>query len=592
MRRQLILLLSFFAMLNTLSAQDSCLLLVEQKGDKEIENAIKRFPETEITRTEANQFLQEALVYLYERGFLTANYSEKKSGDTCLIDFQKGNPVYWANLDVSNVDAVFLNNAGYKKKDFEAHVFRYDEVTDLYKKMLRFAEENGYPFAVAGLKNIVWQDSSIAAELFFQKNYLIHFDTLIIKGNLSINANYLEQYTGILPRAIYNQSLINDLDSRLREIPFANQTRASQIEFSGNKAKVIVFLDEKKVSQFDFLIGVLPNNEITGRIIVTGEGKLNLENAFGAGEIFNLYFSKLESTSKQFTTSLTYPYLPKIPFGADGAFSLFLRDSTFLERTASLGLIYHFSGSNYLKAFTSFYNSTVLSIDTALILATKTLPATLDNSNTTYGLNWVLEHLDYKFNPQKGFDFIIGGSAGSKTIKRNNSITSLDDPFDPEFDFNSLYDSVDLKTLIINYNYNIRFFIPTFKRTTILLQARGGSIINDQVLENELFRLGGNALLRGFDEQSVLSSTYHILTAEYRFLFLQNSYAGVFFDGGYVEDKSALPVITDYPYGFGAGVSFETKAGIFGLSYALGSRRDNPILIKNAKIHFGYLNYF
>ncbi len=592
MFKQFVFLLFCISLLNELSAQDSCLLVIQNKDDKEIESAVKRFPENEITGTEASRFLQEALGYLYERGYLTANYSEKKSGDTCFIEFQKGKTVLWANLDVSNVDAVFLNNAGYKKKDFEGRIFRYNEVTDLYKKMLRFAEENGYPFAVAGLKNIIWQDSAISAELFFRKNYLIQFDTLIVKGNLSITANYLEQYTGIHPDAIYDQSLINGLDGRLREIPFANLTRPTQIEFSGNKAKVVVFLDEKKVSRFDFLIGVLPNNEITGRIIVTGEGKLNLENAFGAGEIFNLYFSKLESTSKQFTTSLTYPYLPKIPFGADGAFNLFLRDSTFLERSSSLGIIYHFSGSNYLKAFTSFYNSTILDFDTSFILITKTLPSTLDNSNTTYGLNWVLEHLDYKFNPLQGYDFSVGGSAGTKTIQKNNAITSLTDPFDPEFDFNSLYDSTDLKTLIVQYNYNFRVFIPTFKRNTLLLQARGGAIVNDQLLENELFRLGGNALLRGFDEQSVLASTYHILTAEYRFLFLQNSYAGVFFDGGYVEDKSAAPVIRDYPYGFGAGVSFETKAGIFGLSYALGSQQNNPVQIKNAKIHFGYLNYF
>ena len=592
MFKQLLLLLSCFSLLNLLSAQDSCLLMVQNFVDKEINAAVRRFPETEISTIEANEFLQDALGFLYEKGYLSASYSEKKSGDTCLIDFQKGKPVYWASLDVSNVDAVFLNNAGYKKKDFENHLFRYNEVTDLYKKMLDFAEENGYPFAVAGLTNIIWQDSSISAELFFRKNYLIHFDTLIIKGNLSINANYLEQYTGIHPDAVYDQLLINGLDGRLREIPFANLTRPTQIEFSGNKAKVVVFLDEKKVSRFDFLIGVLPNNEITGRLIVTGEGKLNLENAFGAGEIFNLYFSKLESSSKQFTTSLTYPYLPKIPFGADGSFNLFLRDSTFLERSSSLGIIYHFSGSNYLKAFTSFYNSTVLSFDTSLILITKTLPSTLDNSNITYGLNWVLEHLDYKFNPQKGFDFSLGGAAGTKTIQKNNAITSLNDPFDPEFDFNTLYDSIDLKTLIVNYNYNLRLFIPTFKRNTILLQARGAAIMNNQVLQNELFRLGGNALLRGFDEQSVLASTYHILTAEYRFLFLQNSFAGVFFDGGFVEDKSVVPVIKDYPYGFGTGVSFETKAGIFGLSYALGSRLNNPIQIKNAKIHFGYLNYF
>ena len=49
---------------------------------------------------------------------------------------------------------------------------------------------------------------------------------------------------------------------------------------------------------------------------------------------------------------------------------------------------------------------------------------------------------------------------------------------------------------------------------------------------------------------------------------------------------------SDFPFGIGAGINFETKAGIFGLNYALGSQNNNPLSIKNAKIHFGYVNYF
>ena len=52
-------------------------------------------------------------------------------------------------------------------------------------------------------------------------------------------------------------------------------------------------------------------------------------------------------------------------------------------------------------------------------------------------------------------------------------------------------------------------------------------------------------------------------------------------------DKIEIP-----PYGFGAGISFGTRAGVFSLSYALGSQRGNPILIRAAKIHFGFISLF
>jgi hypothetical protein len=204
----------------------------------------------------------------------------------------------------------------------------------------------------------------------------------------------------------------------------------------------------------------------------------------------------------------------------------------------------------------------------------------------------VNEQLDYKFNPRRGFDFLIGGSAGTKTIFENNTIISLQDPLEPDYDFASLYDSIDLKTLIIQYQYKGRVFLPLFKKSTLLLQATGAAIINEHLLQNELLRIGGNSIMRGFDEQSVTASSYHILTTEYRFLFLPNSFAAIFVDGGWVEDGSDEPGVYDFLAGFGAGVSLETKAGIFGLNYALGGIGFNNILVKNAKIHFGYINYF
>ncbi|MCX6181458.1 MAG: hypothetical protein NT150_05995 [Bacteroidetes bacterium] len=50
--------------------------------------------------------------------------------------------------------------------------------------------------------------------------------------------------------------------------------------------------------------------------------------------------------------------------------------------------------------------------------------------------------------------------------------------------------------------------------------------------------------------------------------------------------------VIDHPYGFGAGFSFETKAGIFSLNYAIGKQLGNPIDFGAAKIHFGFLNQF
>lgn len=50
--------------------------------------------------------------------------------------------------------------------------------------------------------------------------------------------------------------------------------------------------------------------------------------------------------------------------------------------------------------------------------------------------------------------------------------------------------------------------------------------------------------------------------------------------------------MSDQPFGFGAGFSFGTNLGIFSISYALGKQFNNPIELKNGKVHFGYVTYF
>lgn len=592
MLRFFLISIIYSALISSVAAQDTSVLVVRLDPSATLDLSDKGVI-TFYNDLERTQYLNEIISAYIQKGYLTANWEiANYTNDTATAVITPGRKVFWAKLNVEDTDNAILAGAGYRKKDFDGKVFSHTALLGIMQKMLNYSESHGYPFATVELNEIEWMDSTISASLAFKKNIFIEFDRIRVIGNLNVSANYLLQYTGITPGNAYNQKLLNDLDARLKAIPFATRTRPPSIEFSGNRATVLLYLDEKQSSTFDFLIGVLPNNEITGRLLITGEGKLQLSNVFNAGEQFNFHFSKLESTSKQLETALTYPYLPGIPLGLQGAFSLYLKDSTFLERKATAGIVYQFIGNNYLKAFVNFYNSNVLKVDTAFIITNKALPASLDLSERAYGLTWNYEKLDYKFNPRKGFAFTISSTIGTKIISENSNISELTDPLNPEFDFASLYDNIDLRSPSVKYNYDIRYFIPLLPQTTLLLQSRGAGVINNYLLQNELYRIGGNALLRGFDEQSILASQYHLATAELRYLLSQNAFAGLFFDLAYTENAAGTALTRDLPYGFGATVNFETKAGIFGLTYALGSQQQNPVQFKNTKIHFGYVNYF
>jgi len=136
-------------------------------------------------------------------------------------------------------------------------------------------------------------------------------------------------------------------------------------------------------------------------------------------------------------------------------------------------------------------------------------------------------------------------------------------------------------------------YLPLFRSSTLMGKLRGGAILSEgSVFFNEQFRIGGNQILRGFDEESIFATRYGLATLEYRLLIGQNSYLYAFGDYAYVEDKTAVQDVTDWPYGFGAGITFETSVGLFGVSLAYGKRLDNPIDFSAPKVHFGYVSLF
>jgi len=182
--------------------------------------------------------------------------------------------------------------------------------------------------------------------------------------------------------------------------------------------------------------------------------------------------------------------------------------------------------------------------------------------------------------PKKGIAFEITGSTGNRSIKENGEINP------------ALYDSIELNTTQYHLEFSGDYYFPINQRNVIDIGNKSAYMFSPDIFTNELFRIGGLKSLRGFDEESIYASVYSVGKIEYRFLLEQNSFLFAFFNGAWYENKSRGINLRDRPYGFGAGINFDTKLGIMSLSYALGKQFDNPVYFRNGKVHFGIVNYF
>jgi outer membrane protein assembly factor BamA len=291
-----------------------------------------------------------------------------------------------------------------------------------------------------------------------------------------------------------------------------------------------------------------------------------------------LEWRKLQALTQDLKFNGQYPYILGTPFGADYSFSLFKRDTAFLEVKNNLGLQYLFSGGNSVKFFYHVKSVRMLSVAAAANLLT--LPENADVNVISYGAGWNIDHTDYRFNPRKGFRSQGMISIGFRELRKNTAVPEI------------LYENIRLKNIQNNISFSTEWYVPIQKRFTFLFSMRGAYMTQENLFFNELFRLGGFQSFRGFDDESIFASTYGYANNELRYLSGKNSNLFVFYTHGYLQNLSRNVRLFDRPYSFGAGINFETKAGVFNLTYAVGRQLNNPLLLRAAKIHFGIISVF
>ena len=577
-RSKLLFFFFFFFFCFKIKAQQAYGLEIVSPPSKDI---VKKLEYKKIfsSKEERKKELRSILFSLYDNAYLAANYDSLVEDSVSLRAYLNVGEIYrWVLLDRGNVDEGILSEIGFREKLYANKPLYFKDVLKVQEKIMSYCENNGYPFAAVNLDSINIHQNNISARLNLVKNIELHIDSILVKGSAAISSAYLHNYLSIKPGDFYNESLIKKISIRVKEMSFLTEARPSNIVFIDKQTKLFLFLEKKKASQFDGIIGILPDNT-SNKILFTGDVHLKLLNALAKGELIDVNWRSLQKNTQDLKTKITYPFLFSTPFGLDYDFKLYKKDSLFIDVNQSFGLQYLLTGGSYFKAFVNTKQSSLLS--TRGLEFQTVPPVYADISSTLYGLGYKTEKLDYRLNPRKGYTLNINGSAGNKNIKKNPKLNPV------------IYENIKLNSAQYNSDLELVFYIPLKNRSTIKIGTQSAAILGSSIFQNELFRMGGLKTLRGFDEESIYASAYSIFTLEYRYLMEQNSFLYLFFDGMYYENNNAItPLVHDTPYGFGSGISFETKAGIFSINYALGKQFDNPINLKSGKIHFGIVNYF
>jgi outer membrane protein assembly factor BamA len=545
------------------------------------------------------QYIENLPTTLQLRGYPTASV-DSISADSVLTSIQLfvGEAYQLAALRMDSVGKRALEEIGWNSKTIINKTLNVEQLRQWREKMMEHFENSGYPFVKIWLDSMVFNQEKLEAKLNIEKGPLYSVDSIRVYGEASISNRFLQRYLDLRNGEIYQKRKLQNITKKILELPYLQQLQPWDLTMLGTGAVVNLYLKPKKNNQVNALIGFLPANQssnniyepqIRTKLLFTGEANINLRNSFGGGESLGLNWQQLQTKSPRLNLYFQQPYLLGSPFGISTSFDLYKKDSSFLNLNFQAGLQYALSVNQTGKVFVQTLRTNILTVDTLLLKAIRRLPNEIDVSSINIGVDYDLNRTNYRLNPKKGIELQLLLAVGTRKIKKNNTILKLSDP---DFSYSRLYDTLKLQSYQFRIKAAVARYFQLTRQSTFKTAINGGWFQSPSTFRNELFQIGGYRLMRGFDEESIFASQYLVGTLEYRYLISLNSFFFIFTDYGYIENNTVNVKLNNTFLGAGLGMAFETKAGVFNISYATGKRNDVKFDLRQSKIHFGYVSYF
>lgn len=556
-------------------------------------SVIKTLQQNFFSRSEASTYLATLPSLLQASGYIAVSIDslrlDSTKGEVWLFT---GERYRWSKVNFDSIPSHLLQSLRINKNELQGSV-EPAALRTFQQRILDELENTGYPFGRVYLDSLEINEGAVSGTMLVEPGPFYKVDSIRVYGNARVQNFFLQKYLDMPPGEPYNRTKLLGISKRISELAFLEEERPSDISMLGTGSVLNLYLRPRRSSQVNALIGFLPSSRVgnESRFVLTVDANVLLRNSFGSGETIGVVWQQLQPGSPRINLLFDQPYFLRSKFGINFSLDMYKRDSSFLNLNMSLGSSYRINAQQTGNVFLQRRQSIVSDINLSRVQQFKRLPDEADVTSFNLGLGYTLNTTDYRFNPRKGTELTVTGTAGTKNIRKNSQIVELTDPANPSFKFESLYDTVKLSAYQFRIQAALSHYIPVGKQSALRTAINGGIYQSANFFRNELFQIGGYRLLRGFDEESQFVSRYAIGTIEYRYLLQRNSAFFVFADGGYGRHIRETPGEHSY-IGTGLGLSFETKAGVINLAWAVGKRDDTEFNLRASKLHLGFASYF
>lgn len=433
----------------------------------------------------------------------------------------------------------------------------------------KYANE-GFPFSEFKIIPLGYKDGEAQVKLelnLFPQRTIDHIEVI---GYEKLSKGFIRNNLGLKIGEIYNEQKLLEASERMSYSSFIKETNEPQTLFNTDSTTVYLYVEKVNSNSFDGILGF--GNDENGDFQLNGNVKVELSNNFNGMEIIRLNWIATADKSNSLDLNVRIPYLFQSEIGTQTDFNMYKKDSTYVNLKIEERLFYQLNNYSNIGINLSYETSNFVLDESPLI----------DNlyedfNKTGIGASYeFLRPTQKRLMEGKSKLFILGKALRKKTSEFQVEVNDYFDTKSQQYEVG------------IDAFHLFQLHPQHYLKSSVEAFGLFGS--EKELAMNELYRIGGFNSIRGFNEESIIASTYGILSLEYRFMPNDGIYISTFGDYAFIENKSAD--FSENLFGAGVGFSFLTQLGIFNMSYAVGKQPNEGFDFKNSKIHFGILTRF
>ena len=454
------------------------------------------------------------------------------------------------NLKYKNAPALIIQKYNFKNNILQIPINLLEEILN---EISSSQELKGNAFSKINLYNFEIKNKTLFADINFTPSKKRKIDKVIFKGYENFPQSFIKNHLNINTNSVFNKKKLQEISQLSQALDFASEIKPPETLFTQDSTFVYIYLKKIKGNSFNGLINF--TSQENGKLKFNGHLDLKFKNILNKGENLNLLWNSFGDERQEFSIAAKTPYVFNSKISTEVAFSIYKQDSTFLNTTLNSNLNYKIKNNANLYASFSSENSENILND-------------LTNNISTYK-NYFLGF---------GYEYKV---AKNDVFKNNLYYLNINPSFGERRTTNGAFKQIKITTTF-SYLFTLK------RKQSIYLKNKIGVLNSANYLNNELFRIGGNNSMRGFNEQSIFVKNYLLQNIEYRYLTSKSSYLYTITDLALISTPSSKERL----YSFGLGYLFNTNNSQINISSAIGTNSKNPINTKDIQLFVNWTNFF